>query len=119
MVREESVFGCGCERDSLLSVTITGNGDGRTDVRLLGELDLFTAVRVAGVLRKLLRSRHGVVAVDLSGLTFIGARGLAVFLDAAEDYGTTDDVRLVFTGLSDRVRRLFRLTGLAGTLTIE
>lgn len=118
MVREESVSGCGCERDALLSVRITGeDGDGVV-LRLQGELDSYTAARVASALRRGLAAGHPVVVVDLAGLDFLGARGLEVFARAAEEYDLAG-ARLVFTGFTGRIRRLFRLSGLERAVTIE
>jgi anti-sigma B factor antagonist len=118
VVREESVSGCGCEHDALLSVRIDGGGDGAVALRLRGELDSYTAARVAGALRKALLAGHAVVVVDLAGVEFLGARGLEVFAHAAAEYDLAN-ATLVFTGLSDRIRRLFRLSGLDRILRVE
>jgi anti-anti-sigma factor len=116
VVQEESLFGRGCERDSLLSVRV-GEAGGRAEVRLAGELDFYTAARVRAVLTRLRDAGHPLVVVDLAGLEFLGARGLEVFVHATTAYRAAG-VRLVLTGITGRVRRVLELMSLDDVLTI-
>jgi anti-sigma B factor antagonist len=118
VVREDSVSGCGCDDDSLLSVRVGPGRSGETVVRLAGELDLYTAGRVAAALAELLGSAHGSVVVDLADLDFVGARGLDVFVQSHTRYAQAG-VRLVFRAVPAGLMRILAVTSLDQVLTVE
>jgi anti-sigma B factor antagonist len=92
--------------------------DGRTVVRLQGELDAATAPRLYATFSDL--SRRGVsrVDLDLAKLEFMDSSGLSVVV--AEHKRTRDDGGgLVILSPSRRVIRLFQISGLMSYLVVQ
>ena len=87
------------------------HADGRVWLKLIGELDLATAPRLADRLHQL-REENRTVVVDLSGVEFMDSSGLHVFLDAVADARSGRWTLEVLDDLSPPVRRLFELMGL-------
>lgn len=83
-------------------------------VAATGELDAASAATLSEALDGA-RERGGPVVLDLAGVTFVDSSGLRVI--AAEHVAATDggwSFRIV--GPSDRVRRIFEMTGLDALL---
>jgi anti-anti-sigma factor len=96
----------------LLEVEVTG-GDGRSRVRVAGELDAASAAELEGALGSEL-SAGGVVELDLGNVSFIdssGLRSLLVIQQGAADAGGS----LVLVATTPAVDRLLELTGLEDT----
>jgi anti-sigma B factor antagonist len=87
-------------------------------VRLTGEIDMVTAGEVAEVLTGLLDQGCRTVEVDLSGIRFLAAAGLAVLLERDRCFRSAA-ARLVLVRPSPVCSRLFALTGLDTALTIR
>ena len=90
----------------------------RSRVSLRGELDLVSASHLRQVLDQLCRDGYPEIVLDLSGLEFLGAAGLAVF------HGIDDQLRAVNGRLILRrpprlARRVLAITGSDTILTIE
>ncbi|WP_083924271.1 STAS domain-containing protein [Nocardiopsis lucentensis] len=80
-------------------------------VRLSGEVDLYTVPRLQKRLLEALRPGTGLVAVDLSAVTFFGAAGIALLVVAqaqADRLGI--DLRLAAPG--PQTRRVLDITGM-------
>lgn len=73
-----------------------------------GELDLATAGHLEGSLARLQQERATII-VDLAGLTFMGAVGLRIFVEAARRARSTRGV-LVIVNCARPARRVFELT---------
>jgi anti-anti-sigma factor len=86
------------------------NKDGVT-VRIAGEVDLDTAEQLAAGLE----ACHGTVVVDLAGVTFIDSSGLGTLVRARNRL-TSEGGGLLVAEPTERVRRLFELTGLTELL---
>lgn len=89
-----------------------------TTVCLTGEVDMVTAGQLAATLARLLEEGRRSVEVDLSGVGFMAAAGLAVLVDADRRYRHRS-ARLLLTRPTPACARLFALTGLDATLTIH
>jgi anti-sigma B factor antagonist len=87
-------------------------------VQLCGALDLSTAPRLKQLLDRLRRDGHRQIALDLSGLEFLSAAGLTVFLCADQALGAVGG-RLILTRPTRMARRVLAITGLDSTLTIQ
>ncbi|GIH76872.1 STAS domain-containing protein [Planobispora longispora] len=90
-----------------LSVTVHGNS---TIHRVTGDIDVSTAPALRTRLQNALTAGGGLL-VDLSGVTFMDARGLGALVavnNRARELGGT--VQLI--GVPVAVRRLLKLTGL-------
>jgi anti-sigma B factor antagonist len=90
----------------------------RSYVQLRGELDLTTAPGLEQRLDRLRRDGHRQIILDLSGLEFLSAAGLTVLLRADQALRALGG-RLVLTGPPRIVRRVFAITGLDATSTIQ
>jgi anti-anti-sigma factor len=80
------------------------------ELRLEGELDLWSVERLQAVLQRVARSNDAVL-VGLQECQFVDSTGIALFLQARrqlEDKGG----RLVLYGCSDQVLRIFTVAGL-------
>ncbi|WP_082126588.1 STAS domain-containing protein [Allosalinactinospora lopnorensis] len=89
----------------------TGAGGERGLVYVSGELDLATADRVAAELARAIAAAGPGITVDLSGVTFCDARGLAALVKAANHAGDGGGA-IALQGLPPALVRLLRITGL-------
>ena len=91
-------------------------GDGRHQVRLLGELDIATVPILSETLDTLRRDEE-VVTIDLAGLSFMDVSGLR----ALETYAATlnGSGPLVLKNVPWNIRRVFALTGADANPSIE
>jgi len=86
----------------------TDAADG-TWVQASGELDLAGAPELSSALRGAARA-SGLVALDLSELGFIDCSGVHAIVDCSVQQ-RSEGRRLLLAGCSERVRRIFALTG--------
>jgi anti-sigma B factor antagonist len=87
-------------------------------VRLTGEIDMVTAGELAEVLSRLLEQGCGTVEVDLSGVGFLSAAGLAVLVE--HDRSSRSGAgRLLLVRPSPMCARVFAITHLDAVLTIR
>jgi anti-sigma B factor antagonist len=90
----------------------------RSRVSLYGELDLISAPLLRQVLDQLCRDGYPEIVLDLSGLEFLGAAGLAVF-HQVDDQLRADDGRLILHQPRPVARHVLAITGLDTVLTIQ
>jgi anti-anti-sigma factor len=88
-----------------------------TLLRMRGEIDLASAPGVRDQLFDLLRPGMGLVILDLSGVSFCDASGLAVLV-GSHRRATTLGVTLRLTALRPTLARLLCINGLDRVLTI-
>lgn len=94
----------------ILQIAETSIGSARCELRLEGELDLWSVERLQAVLQRVARENDAIV-VGLQSCNFVDSTGIALFLQARrqlEDKGG----RLVLYGCSDQVLRIFTVAGL-------
>lgn len=89
-----------------------------TALALAGEIDVYTAAKLREKLLALCEQNKHKVVVDLSGVTYMDSTGLGVFIGAYKASQNADGV-FSLTGLTPRVARLFKITGLDELITIE
>ena len=85
-------------------------GTGGCELRLDGELDLWSVERLQAVLQRVTRDNDAVL-VGLQSCEFVDSTGIALFLQVRrqlEDEGG----RLILYGCSDQVLRIFTVAGL-------
>jgi stage II sporulation protein AA (anti-sigma F factor antagonist) len=99
------------------SDVVISSGTARS-VQLRGELDLNTAPRLEQLLDRLRGDGHRQVIVDLSGLEFLSAAGLTVFLRADQALSAVGG-QLMLTRPTRMGRRVLAITGLDATLTVQ
>ena len=99
--------------DAVISTDTAGSR-----LQLRGELDLTTAPQLARLLDLLRRDGHRQITLDLSGLEFLCAAGLAVLLRADQALRAVGG-RLMLTRPTRLARRVLAITGLDATLAIQ
>lgn len=92
--------------------------DGRTVAHVEGEVDVSSADRVREGLAQLLSDGRTDLVVDLTGVTFMDSTGLGLLV------GTLKRARRAGGGLvlvidSERLLKVFRITGLTQVFTIH
>jgi anti-sigma B factor antagonist len=83
-------------------------------VRVVGEIDLATARRLAAVLDPLVEAGASEVVVDVAGVSFIDSSGLAVLAGAS-----TAGTNVVVRSPSEILQRILKATGLDEVLQLE
>jgi anti-anti-sigma factor len=94
----------------ILQIAERDLGTGRCELRLEGELDLWSVERLRAVLQRVARENDAIL-LGLQGCDFVDSTGIALILQARrqlEDGGG----RLVVFGCSDQVLRIFTVAGL-------
>src|SRR6478672_2739326 len=94
----------------MLHIAESSIGPKRCEVRLEGELDLWSIERLQAVLQRVTRDHSGVV-VGLEDCEFVDSTGIALFLQVRRQL-EGEGGRLVLYGCSDQVMRIFTVAGL-------
>jgi anti-anti-sigma factor len=94
----------------ILQIAEQALGQNRCELRLEGELDLWSAERLQVVLQRVARDNDAVV-VGLQSCEFVDSTGIALFLQARRQL-ENEGGRLVLYGCSDQVLRIFTVAGL-------
>lgn len=86
-------------------------------VKVYGEIDVYTAPKLRETLFSLTEQRRVDLTIDLSGVAYMDSTGLGVFVGTFKQVRANEGAfRLI--GLSDRLKRLFKITGLAEIMQI-
>ncbi|MGY4691206.1 STAS domain-containing protein [Salibacterium sp. K-3] len=83
-----------------------------------GEIDAYTASQLREALLPLTEKEGVEVVVDLTNVNYIDSTGLGIFIGALKSANSCGST-LRLTGLNDRVKRLFSITGLDEVMDIE
>ncbi|WP_216831440.1 anti-sigma factor antagonist [Alkalihalobacterium elongatum] len=87
-------------------------------LHLSGEVDAFTAPKLREVLIPLTEESGMKVIVDLSDVHYIDSTGLGIFIGALKSTHNYNS-HIQLQGLSSRLHRLFKITGLDEVIDIE
>jgi anti-sigma B factor antagonist len=85
---------------------------------LSGEVDVYTATKLKEAITPLAEEADKDLIVDLSGVNYIDSTGLGIFIGTLKASEKSDTL-LRLTGLNDRVKRLFEITGLNEVIDID
>jgi anti-sigma B factor antagonist len=85
---------------------------------LHGEVDAYTAPKLKETLIQATQKEGNEVVVDLSGVQYMDSTGLGVFVGALKS-SQQNGSELTLTGMTERVLRLFEITGLTEVMNIE
>lgn len=99
-----------------LSLTASSTGD-RTVLAVRGEVDVHSASQLQDRLLQIIDSGQQSVVVDLSWLSFIDSTGLGALV-AARNQAEQASVALRIACKSERMLKLFRITGLDAVFEI-
>jgi anti-anti-sigma factor len=94
----------------ILQIAEQSLGSDRCELRLEGELDLWSVERLQALLQRVARDNRAVI-VGLESCRFVDSTGIALFLQVSRQLGE-EGGRLVIYGCSDQVLRIFTVAGL-------
>lgn len=100
-----------------ITINITEKNNG-LHVDLHGEIDAYTAPELRDKLFQYTNSPGVQMVVDLSGITYMDSTGLGVFVGLFKALKANEG-KLNIIGLSERLKRLFDITGLADVMDIN
>ncbi|CAM4072185.1 STAS domain-containing protein [Lederbergia lenta] len=100
-----------------ISIDIVEKDQG-VHVNLSGEIDAYTAPQVREELMQAAESAGIKMIVDLSEVSYMDSTGLGVFVGLFKALKANEG-HLQFTGMTDRLKRLFDITGLADVMDIN
>ncbi|MEG0381015.1 MAG: anti-sigma factor antagonist [Kurthia sp.] len=83
-----------------------------------GEVDAFTAPSLREQLLAVEIKKDMLIELNLSDVSYMDSTGLGVIVAFYKNI-TANEAKLVLTGLSQRLQRLFDITGLSGVIHIE
>jgi anti-sigma B factor antagonist len=89
-----------------------------TFVYVAGEIDAFTAPKLKEELLPLAEGQNKLVVISLRDVSYLDSTGLGVFIGFFKELKKNNgDLKLI--DLSDRLNRLFEITGLSNIITIS
>jgi len=86
-------------------------------VKVAGEIDVYTAPKLRETLFPLSEKTRVNIVIDLSAVEYMDSTGLGVFVGAFKNVRSNKGT-FQLVGLSDRLKRLFEITGLADIMNI-
>jgi anti-sigma B factor antagonist len=87
-------------------------------VSVTGEIDAYTAPKLREELLPLAEGKNKVITVNLKDVSYLDSTGLGVFVGMFKQLNKNEgELRLV--ELSDRLKRLFNITGLSHIMSIS
>jgi len=100
-----------------ISISLTENGS-ELHAKLAGEIDAYTAPKVKESLHPYAEKSGINMVVDLKDVSYMDSTGLGVFVGLFKAL-KAENGNLILTGLSERLERLFEITGLADVMNIN
>lgn len=88
------------------------------EVLVSGEIDAYTTPRLKDVISPLANQEQVEMVIDLSGVSFIDSTGLGMLVCLFKTVKSNNG-KFTIIGLSNRLRRLFDITGLADIIQIS
>ncbi|OES45427.1 anti-sigma factor antagonist [Domibacillus iocasae] len=90
----------------------------QTTIKLAGEIDAYTAPKLRETAFPYTEKEEADIVIDLSGVTYMDSTGLGVFVGLFKSLNANNGT-MKLIGLSDRLKRLFDITGLADIMNIN
>lgn len=88
-----------------------------TVVKIAGEIDAFTAPQLREELLPLAEGKNQSIVISLKDVSYLDSTGLGVFVGLFKQLKKNEG-ELKLVELSDRLKRLFEITGLSNIITI-
>jgi anti-sigma B factor antagonist len=88
------------------------------ELKLAGEVDAYTAPKLKEVMFPMTETEGNIVVVDLSGIDYMDSTGLGIFVGALKS-SKANNSSLKLRGMTERVKRIFEITGLTEVMDIE
>ncbi|OIJ14579.1 anti-anti-sigma factor [Anaerobacillus arseniciselenatis] len=92
--------------------------EGKEYLFLQGEIDVYTSEKLKQTLLPLTAQKGNEVIVNFSDVNYIDSTGLGIFIGALKSTHNHES-SMKLTGMAERVRRLFNITGLDEIIDIE
>ncbi|MDQ1000246.1 anti-sigma B factor antagonist [Neobacillus niacini] len=92
--------------------------DKKIFVSVSGEIDAYTAPKLREELLPLTEGKNKVITVNLKDVSYMDSTGLGVFVGLLKQLNNNEG-ELKLVELSDRLKRLFKITGLSTIMNIE
>lgn len=87
-------------------------------VKAAGEIDAFTAPKLREELAALVDGKNKVITIDLKDVSYLDSTGLGVFVGLFKQLKNNGgELRLI--EMSERLKRLFQITGLSHVMEIK
>lgn len=86
-------------------------------VSVSGEIDAYTAPKLREELLPLTEGKNKVITVNLKDVSYMDSTGLGVFVGLLKQLNNNEG-ELKLVDLSDRMKRLFKITGLSTIMNI-
>ena len=86
-------------------------------VTVAGEIDAYTAPKLREELLPLSEGNHKVITINLKDVSYMDSTGLGVLVGLFKQLNKNDG-ELKLVELSDRLKRLFKITGLSTIMKI-
>lgn len=96
----------------------TREQDGRTVVAVGGEIDVYTAPRLRDKITELVNAGHLRLVIDMDQVDFLDSTGLGVLVGGLKKVRAQDGSMSLVCN-SDRLLKIFTITGLAKVFTIH
>ncbi|HZG70350.1 MAG TPA: anti-sigma factor antagonist [Chondromyces sp.] len=90
----------------------------QVNVKLAGEIDAYTAPKLRETLFPYTERKGASVVIDLTDVEYMDSTGLGVFVGLFKSLNANEG-SLKLVGLSERLKRLFDITGLADIMNIN
>ena len=103
--------------DDVITLSTSTDEDGVVTVKVVGEVDTFTAPVLRSTLDGQLEQSPRELVIDLSGVQFLGSAGLAVLVETQKS-ARAKDVGLRLIATTRAVTRPLDVTGLIDLFTI-
>ena len=87
-------------------------------VQLSGEIDVYTVPLLKEALLPISKQKGVEIIIDLTHVDYIDSTGLGVFIGTLKE-ADKNDSQLKMTGASERISRLFAITGLDEVMEID
>ncbi|MFJ7726065.1 anti-sigma factor antagonist [Neobacillus sp. NPDC097160] len=87
-------------------------------VMVTGEIDAFTAPKLREELLPLAEEKNQLITVNLKDVSYLDSTGLGVFVGLFKQLKKNDG-ELKLVELSERLKRLFKITGLSHIMNIS
>ncbi len=103
--------------DDVITLSTSTDEDGVVTVKVVGEVDTFTAPVLRSTLDSQLEQSPRELVIDLSGVQFLGSAGLAVLVETQKS-ARSREVALRLIATTRAVTRPLEVTGLIDLFTI-
>ncbi|EUJ30769.1 anti-anti-sigma factor (antagonist of RsbW) [Listeria floridensis FSL S10-1187] len=101
-----------------INIEVKESNAQQTEAFVSGEIDAYTAPKLKETLEVYQAKPEFTLKVDLSDVGYMDSTGLGVFVGLFKNLRAHDS-ELILVGLSDRLYRLFEITGLSDIIEIK